>query len=111
MIDRVKLWGIPAIWALTGAAVALFTFGDVNEDARLFVAGATVLGVGAALLSAWSAARSRHRLAGALLIGSAVVTPTYFAWPLNVVPLVAGVVIVRGNQRARRALGRTQPTG
>lgn len=95
MTDGVRLRGIPTAWAFTGAAVAVLTFGDVNEDARLLVAAATVLGVGAAVLSAWSAARSRHTLAGALLIISAVITPTYFAWPLNVLALAAGIVVVR----------------
>jgi hypothetical protein len=82
------------VWFVAGSAVALGSLGNVNDDARPLVAAASVVGP---LLAVWAAVRlSEHadRSAGALLVVSAVVTPTYFAYALNVPALVIGVLLV-----------------
>lgn len=85
---------VAAWWAVTGVAVAAFTSSDVNDDAEVLVAGAHAVGFVSAVVAAWLLARGRGRGAGALLVLSAIVTPTYFAWLLNLPALVAGIVLV-----------------
>ena len=67
---------------LVGAVVALASLQGV-EDARLLVGAASILGP---LHAVWAERRlSRHadRSAGLLLAVSAVLTPTYFAYVIN----------------------------
>lgn len=88
-VHAVAIW-----WAVTGVVVAVLTFGDVNDDARLLVAAAHLAGFAAAAVSAWLMRRTTSRAAGALLIVSALITPTYFAWSLNLVALLVGVAVL-----------------
>ena len=81
------------VWAVVGAAVALAAFGEVNEDARLLVGFATVAGPLAATTAAWALRRGNDRIAGALLLLSAI-TPTYFAAVLNLPALIVGAVLL-----------------
>lgn len=72
----------------------------VNQDARALVIGtiliATLAGVGATL----AALRGMRRLAILLLLLS-VIYPTYFGWPVNLIPLIlAGYLIFLGVVRA-----------
>ena len=81
------------VWAVLGAAVALNSLGDVNDDARLLIGVASVVGP---LLAAWAApqlSRRADRSAGLLLVASAVLTPTYFAYAFNLPALVVGLVL------------------
>lgn len=81
------------MWVVAGASVALGSLGRVNDDARVLVVGAAVVGP---LLAAWAAfqlSRDRDRLAGALLLLSAVLTPTYFAYAINVPAFIIGLVL------------------
>lgn len=81
------------VWVVAGAAVALGSLSAVNEDARLLVGLASVvgplLGVGAAV----QLHRHADRSAGVLLVLSAVLTPTYFAYVLNIPALGIGVIL------------------
>jgi hypothetical protein len=107
MIPRPVIRVGAIVWADAGAAVALLSFGSINEDARAVVGCATVLGPLAALLASTAVARRRDRLAGLLLVIS-VATPTYFAWVLNVPALVVGLGLLAAPTtviRPRRALG------
>lgn len=81
------------VWAGVGAAVALGSLGEVNSDARLLVGAASVVGPLAAVGAAWLLARGADRTAGVLLLVS-VLTPTYFAWVLNVPALVVGLALL-----------------
>lgn len=81
------------VWAGVGAAVALVSLGGVNEDARILVGSASVVGPLAAVAGACSLRRNADRLAGAALLVS-VLTPTYFAYPLNVPALLVGLALV-----------------
>ncbi|MBV8690789.1 MAG: hypothetical protein JOY57_03965 [Actinobacteria bacterium] len=81
------------IWAAAGAAVAYSALGSVDGDARLIVALASTLGPLAAAAAAWLTVRGRIRAAGALLLVS-VLTPTYFAYVLNLPALVVGLALV-----------------
>jgi hypothetical protein len=90
MIPRPVIRVGAIVWAAAGAAVALLSFGSVNEDARVIVGSATLLGPLAALLASTAVGRCQDRLAGLLLVIS-VATPTYFAWVLNVPALVVGL--------------------
>jgi hypothetical protein len=82
-----------ATWALAGALVALASVPNSTPDARWFVALASVIFPAAAAAAAVALRRGAIRWGGALLLVS-VATPTYFAWPLNVPALVAGLVLV-----------------
>ena len=81
-----------AAWALTGALVALPSVPDATPDARWLIGLASVLFPAAAAAAAVALRRGSIRLAGVLLLVS-VATPTYFAWPLNLPALVAGLVL------------------
>lgn len=88
-VQAIAIW-----WAVTGVAVAVLTFGNVNDDARWIVAGAHFAGFVSAAASAWLLRRTASRTAGALLVVSALITPTYFAWPLNLPALLVGVAVL-----------------
>lgn len=79
-----------ALWAVAGWAVAWSSFSEVNEDARLLVGVVSLLAPLAAAAAAVLLGRGQERLAGSLLLIS-VLTPTYFAWVLNVPALVLGL--------------------
>lgn len=81
------------VWAIVGASVALLSLGNVNEDARLLVGLFSIGGPLAAVGAARLLAQGMDRPAGALLLVS-VLTPTYFAYVLNVPALVIGLVMV-----------------
>lgn len=87
------------VWVVAGAAVALGSLGNVNDDARLLVGLASVVGP---LLGVWAAVQlSRHadRSAGVLLVLSAVLTPTYFAYVINIPALVVGAALAGASHR------------
>lgn len=93
MSRRRVLAGGALVWAGVGAAVALGSLGQVNADARLLVGAASVLGPAAAVTASRMLTRYADRVAGALLLVS-VLTPTYFAYVLNVPALVVGVALL-----------------
>lgn len=91
------------MWAVLGAVVALVSLGDVNDDVRVLVGFASVVGP---LLAAWAAvqlSRQVDRSAGTLLVLSAVLTPTYFAYVINLPPLVVGLVLAVAPQVVLRS--------
>src|SRR5262245_9225180 len=90
------------VWAAVGAAVAFTALGSVNADARLIVGVASVVGPLAALCAAWCVLRGRARAAGALLLVS-VLTPTYFAYVLNLPAFVVGVALTAFGEEGRVA--------
>ena len=85
------------LWAVTGALVALAALPNVNDDARVAVALASVALPLCALGAAVALGRHRDRFAGLLLLLS-VATPTYFAYALNVVPLIVGLALMLSPQ-------------
>lgn len=106
-MDRRRVLQLGAIvWAVIGASVALVSLGGVNADARLLVGVFSVVGPLAAVGAARLLARGADRAAGALLLVS-VLTPTYFAYVLNLPALVVGLALVvapravlQGSERA-----------
>ena len=93
-MDRRRVLQIGALaWAAIGALVALASLGNVNADARLLVGAFSVAGPLAAVGAAWLLGRGADRGAGALLLVS-VLTPTYFAYILNLPALVIGLALV-----------------
>ena len=83
-----------AAWAVAIILIGVSTFSDVNSDARLFV-GSAILGTATAALGAsWLAFRGHFGLAALALVLS-VFAPTYFAWVINLVPLVLAAVALR----------------
>ena len=91
--QRCPLASSALLWAFVGAGVALLSFNDVNPDARLIVGVLSVLGPLAAVGASRLLARAADRQAGVLLLVS-VVTPTYFAYVLNVPALLVGLVLL-----------------
>lgn len=82
-----------AAWAVAGALIALASVPNSTPDARWLVGLASVVFPAAAAAAAVALRRGAIRWGGILLLVS-VATPTYFAWPLNVPALVAGLVLV-----------------
>lgn len=92
-MDRRRVLQIGVLaWAAIGASVALASLGDVNADARLLVAGFSIAGPLAAVVAARLLGRGADRAAGALLLLS-VLTPTYFAYGLNLPALLLGLTL------------------
>jgi alpha-beta hydrolase superfamily lysophospholipase len=81
------------VWAVVGLAAGLRVLRSVNADARVLVLVACVVGAGAALLASACLSVHRDRVAGALLAASAI-TPTVFAWALNVPAVLVGAALV-----------------
>jgi hypothetical protein len=81
------------VWAIVGAGVALSALGDTNADARVLVAVVSIAGPAAAVVAGQLLLRRRDRAAGWFLLVS-VLSPTYFAWPLNVPALIVGFGLV-----------------
>lgn len=104
------LAAVCAVWATLGMAIASMGLGAVNSDARLLVFAATVIGVGSALVAAVLLLWGHVRWAGLCLLIS-VVTPTWFAAALNLVPLVMGLLLVSGRWSASRSTRIKATTG
>lgn len=83
-----------ALWAVLGGSVALAGLSSVNDDAVLLVGFFSVVGPALAVAAARAAARGTPRTAGLLFVVSALATPTYFAYPLNLLALAAGLWLV-----------------
>ena len=88
-----------AVWA---AVLALGSLGAVNDDVRVLVGVASIIGALAALASAYLLALSADRLSGVLLLVSALI-PTYFACPLNVVAVIAGLLLLAVQRSSARS--------
>ncbi len=96
MTGKDRLLGfVAAAWFVAGAAIATPWFvslaGERNEPDALsviiFILGPLLAAAAAAAVLAF---RGNRKAAGACLIGS-IVTPTGFAYPLNIVALPLGV--------------------
>ena len=81
-----QVWAA-VLWGALAAAVALTALRDVNGDARVLVGTASVVLPATAVAGDLAIHRDRRRLAAVLLLISAL-SPTYFAWALNLIPLV-----------------------
>ena len=90
------------LWAFLGAAIAISALGDVNDDAKILVAVASVGFPLCALGAAVALRRGRDRLAGVLLVLS-VATPTYFAYAFNLPALGLGLALLIKRDIAGRA--------
>lgn len=99
---RPVLQALSLVWAAAGGAIAAGGFSDVTADARPLLFVISVLGPCAALAAASAFAIGRDRLAGLCLIAKAIVTPTYAAAALNLVPLVAGLAWLVRSVRSQR---------
>lgn len=99
-MTRQRLAVACVLWAVVGLFIALAGLASVNNDARLLVLGATAVGVGAALVAANLLVRERPRWAG-LCLAVSVVIPTWSAAVLNLVPLVAGLILLGGGLPSR----------
>lgn len=96
-----------SLWAVLGGSVSLTGLTNVNDDAVLLVGLFSILGPALSVAAAAAAARGSLRNAGLLLVMSALATPTYFAYPMNVVVLATGVRLTataRRTVRGRRSL-------
>jgi hypothetical protein len=88
------------LWGVVGAGVALYALGDVNADVRILVGVLSVLLPGASIAAAVAIHRNQPTLAVVLLLISTL-TPTYFAWALNLIPLLIVVSITLSRSRTR----------
>jgi uncharacterized membrane protein len=90
---RSALAVLAALWAVGALALTVYTLANTNDDARLIVIAAGLVGTGSALAAAGAAARGAIRAAGGLLIVSAI-TPSGFFYVPNVIALLAGVALL-----------------
>jgi len=95
-----------SLWAILGASISLAGLTSVDDDAVLLVGFFSCLGPVLAAAAAVVAARGSLRSSGPLLVLSALATPTYFAYALNVVVLAAGLWLAAA---ARNAEDRRRP--
>jgi uncharacterized membrane protein YeaQ/YmgE (transglycosylase-associated protein family) len=93
MIERRALQLGSSAWAVVGFLVGLVAVRDATGTGRFVLIAACIAGPAAALLASLSLASHRDRFAGALLLAS-VVTPTVFAWVLNVPVLLIGLALL-----------------
>jgi hypothetical protein len=93
VLDRqvVRLGAIA--WASAGVVFGVASIRSVNTDARALVIAASAIGPGAAFMASRALDQRRNRHAGWLLLLS-VLTPTFFAWVLNVPALAVGLLLV-----------------
>ena len=92
MPDRTTLTTAGAgLWAVLGGSVSLVGLASVNDDAVVVVGFFSIIGPALAVVATGMAARGSLRAAGVLLLMSALATPTYFAYPLNVVAFACGL--------------------
>jgi hypothetical protein len=92
VISRRALTVGAGVWAVLGFIVGLTALPSVNADAVVLFAAACAVGPASAVGAALALHHFRDRLAGVFLVIS-VVTPAVFAWPLNLVALLAGLAI------------------
>ena len=93
MVDGRVLQIGAIVWAVVGFVLAIVGFGEVNRDARLLVGVASVAFPAAAVVASFALRAHRERIAGLLLLIS-VVTPTYFAYIVNLPALVVGLSLL-----------------
>jgi hypothetical protein len=76
------------VWGLVGLVIALGGLSDVNADAKMWVGVASILlPLCAGLAGAFILGHRHLSVAGGLLFLS-IGTPTYFAWAVNLIPIV-----------------------
>ena len=108
-----RIWIGAVSWALIGAVIAWRAMGDVNADAKRWVGVASTVAPLCAVAAALFIRRRRNLgVAGGLLFLSMIAMPTYFAWPVNILPtvlIVALAITVRKSGQSQhrvRGLGR-----
>ena len=88
------------LWTILGVVIGLTSMSTVNQDARPLVIGAILTATLAGIGATFAALRGMRRLAILLLLVT-VIYPTYFGWPVNLIPLLlAGYLIFLGVVRA-----------
>src|SRR3954470_1433451 len=72
------------MWAAVGLCVGVLLARGWNADARAFAYSASIVGPAASIGAAFAVSRERDHLAGTLLVLSGLITPTVFAYVLNI---------------------------
>ena len=85
------LLSLALAWVFVAAGICLPALGTADVDARALVAGASTLGLATGVGGAWLLHRERLGWAAVALVVSAIVTPTYFAYVVNLEPLGVAV--------------------
>lgn len=91
---RRAVQGGSLLWAAVGGAIAFSSLGEVNKDARGLVLAAATVGTLAAVGASVLLSLRATRAPGLLLILSGIVTPTYFAYALNLPVIAVGCLLV-----------------
>jgi hypothetical protein len=105
------VWIGAGLWGLVGAVIAWRGMSEVNADAKRWVGiASTVLPLCSVAGALLIKRRRNFGVAGGLLLVSTG-TPTYFAWPLNIIPilLIVGLVITM-RMSGRGALDANSPS-
>jgi hypothetical protein len=82
------------VWAMVGGAIALSSLGEVNPDVRVVVGVLSILGPVTAVGAGVAIRSRRPKVAGLLLVLSAVSTPTYFVYVASIPALVVGATLL-----------------
>jgi drug/metabolite transporter (DMT)-like permease len=103
--SRSALVSLACLWAGVGIAAGVATW----HSGPAVLHAAQLAGPALALVSARLAHRGRPRRAGWALIGSALITPTFFMYAMNLVPLGVGLAsAILGEPRRTRRLRHAQ---
>ncbi len=107
------VWVGAGIWGGLGAVLSWPGIRDANAGAKRWILLASIAlplcAIGAALL----VKRRAHLGVAGLLLCLSIGTPTYFAWVLNVIPIlliIAVVIAVRVDQRLKVHPGHEGPS-
>jgi hypothetical protein len=88
------------LWTILGVVIGLTYMSTVKQDSRPLVIGAILTATLAGIGATFAALQGLRRLATLLLLVT-VIYPTYFGWPVNLIPLLlAGYLIFLGIVRA-----------
>lgn len=98
MNRRRVVQGGSLLWAAVGGAIAFSSLGEVNHDARGLVLAAATVGTLAAVAASVLLSIRATRAPGVLLVLSGLITPTYFAYALNLPVIAVGsLLLIRPN--------------
>ena len=96
------IWIGAALWGFVGAVIAWRGMAAVNADAKRWVGVAsTALPLCSMIASLLIKRRRNLGVAGGLLLLS-IGTPTYFAWAVNIIPIILIVGLVIAARKSRR---------
>ncbi len=96
------VWAAAAFWVAAGGSAAVASIRAASDSGRAVLVVAAFVSVVAFVAGAVIGRRTGHAAwFGAGLVISGLAAPTTFAYPLDAVPIVAGIALVVWERRSR----------